>query len=67
MGLESDTTEDSIVLLKQGFNGHVENDNKTWRGVIGKNGLPDLNPSGVQLLDLRASNSLSITNTTFSH
>uniref|UniRef100_A0A3B4AVJ0 Ig-like domain-containing protein n=1 Tax=Periophthalmus magnuspinnatus TaxID=409849 RepID=A0A3B4AVJ0_9GOBI len=26
---------------------HMGNDSDTWRGVIGKNGLPDLNPSGV--------------------
>ena len=48
--LESAPTGDSIIPPGE-FNTHVANDSETWRGVTGRNGMPNLNPSGVQLLD----------------
>ena len=64
--LESASFGDSLVLLGD-FNTHIGNDSETWRGVIGRNGPPSLNLSGVQLLDFCARHGLSIMNTMFKH
>ncbi|TWW74363.1 Sodium- and chloride-dependent GABA transporter ine [Takifugu flavidus] len=64
--LESAPSGGSLVLLGD-FNTHIGSDSVTWRGVIGKNGFPDLNPSGVLLLDFCAGLRLSLTNTLFRH
>ena len=59
--LESAPTKDYAIPLGD-FNTHVGSNSVTWRSVI-----PDLNSSGVLLLDFCASHSLSITNTMFKH
>jgi len=62
--LEAVPPGDSIVLQRDL---NVSNDGMTQRGMIGRNGLPDLNLSGVLFLDFCASHGLSNTNTMFEH
>lgn len=40
---------------------HWSKDSKTWRGVIGRNRLPDLNPSGALSPDFCARHGAAIT------
>lgn len=43
--LEGASTGDSVGLL-QDFNAHVGNNSETWKRMIGRNRLPDLNLNG---------------------
>ena len=64
--LESAPPGDSLVLLGD-FNAHVGSDSENWRGMVRRNGPPDLNPTDILLLDFCAHPGLSITNTMFRH
>ena len=56
----------SIVLLEDS-NAHVGNNGVTRRGMIERNSLSELNPSGVLFLDICVSHGLSITNNMLEH
>lgn len=60
--LEGSPPGDPVVLLGD-VSAHMDNDSETWRGVVRRNGLLDLNPSGVELLVFCGNHSVSITNT----
>ena len=64
--LQKVTPAESILLLGD-FNAHVGMDNETWKGVIGKQGDPDVNRNGKCLLQFCATNGLCIMNTFFQH
>jgi len=54
----------STVLMGD-FNAHIGTDKETWKGVIGRHGVPGLNERC--LLQLCCSNGLRIMNTFFQH
>lgn len=64
MVLEGASSGDFIVLLGD-FNTYMGNDSETSEGVTGRNSVPDLNLSGVPLLNFCAKSVFSIMNTMF--
>lgn len=56
----------TIVLLR-GLKSSHANDGETWRGLIGRNGLPDQNLSSGLLLNFYVSHGLATTNTMLKH
>lgn len=66
-GVPKGTPSNNSIILLGAFSDHMGNDSVTCNGIIRRNCLPDLNSSGVQLLDLFGSHSLSITNTMLNH
>ena len=53
---------DLLVLLGD-FNARVGCDWMTWEGVVGREGIDEINTSGYMLLEFCARNSLCVTNT----
>ncbi|KAL0274579.1 UNVERIFIED_CONTAM: hypothetical protein PYX00_002680 [Menopon gallinae] len=54
-------------ILMGDFNAHVGNDSEKWRGVVGRNGDPDCNPNGEELLHFCSAHGMAIMNTFFQH
>lgn len=63
--LEGAPPRDCVVLLAD-FNAHVGNSSETWRDVIGRNGLADLNQV-VCCCWTSVQTSLAMTSTMFEH
>ena len=63
--LQVSATESTVLMGD--FNAHVGTDTDTWKGVIGKHGVTELNENGRYLLQLCCSNGLRIMNTFFQH
>ena len=57
---------ESTVLMED-FYAHVGTDTDTWKGVIGKHGVTELNENGRYLLHVCCSNGLRIMNTFFQY
>jgi len=55
------------TVLKRDFNAHIGTDTETWKGVIGRYGVPGLNENGRYLLQFCCNNALRIMNTFFQH
>ena len=64
VALQKVTSAESIVLLGD-FNTHVGNDDKTWKGVVGRQGDFDINKNGRYLLQFFATNELCLMQTFF--
>ena len=66
IALQKVTPAESIVLLSD-FNANVGTDDKTWKGVIGRQGTSEINKNGKCLLLFFATNGRCIINTFVQH
>ena len=62
--LKSVPSQNKLILLGD-FNARVGSDYQTWEGVLGRNGVGNINSNGLQLLRTCTEHKLLITNTVF--
>ena len=65
-GLNEVVKRDMLIVMGD-FNARVGTNANVWKGVIGRQGVPEVNENGLKLLSFCSVNNLVVTNTIFKH
>lgn len=70
LALQESLTEVSkrdMLIVMGDFNARVGTNANVWKGVIGQQGVPEVNENGLKLLSFCSVNNLVVTNMIFKH